>query len=128
MIRKIIPREEAQIAANWGLNRSMMDGLQIRDKICHPSSPNFWTAPPPQVFKMNFDEASRGNPGPTGFGGLCCDHDGRILTIFWGGIGLDTNNSVELEGMICGFKVLIKCGCFLMIIEGDSSILIHMAK
>ena len=41
---------------------------------------------------------------------------------------MDTNKSVELEGLIHGFEVLIRGGCFLAIIEGDTSILIQMAK
>ena len=50
------------------------------------------------------------------------------MTIFLGAIGTDTNNSVELEGMIRGFEFLIRGGCFPAIIEGDTSILIQMAK
>ena len=90
---KIIPHEEAQIVVNWGLDRTMMEGLQQWDKICQPSSPNIWFSPPPQVFKLNFNGASRGNLGPDGFGGLCCNHDGRIMMVFLGSIGMDTNNS-----------------------------------
>ena len=65
-----------------------------------------------------------GNLGPAGYERLCRDHDGRIMTVFLGAIGVDTNNLVELEGMIRGFEVLIRGGCFPMIIEGDLSILI----
>ena len=108
----IIPREEAQIAVNWGLDRSMMDGLRQRDKLCQPSSPKFWSTPPHLVFKLNFDGASRGHPGPVGFGGLCHDHAGRIMMVFLGSIGKDTNNSAELEGLIRGLEVLIRGGFF----------------
>ena len=48
--------------------------------------------------------------------------------VFLGSIGMDTNNSVELEGIIRGIEVLIRGGHFPAIIEGDSNILIHMAK
>ena len=40
----------------------------------------------------------------------------------------DTNNSIELQGMICGFECLVKGGYFPAIIEGDTNILIQMAK
>ena len=92
---KIIPREEAEIVMNWGLDRTMMDGLRRRDKVCQSSSLNLWSTPPPQVFKLNFDGTSRGNMGPTGFGGLFRDHDGKIVMVFLGSIGMDTNNSAE---------------------------------
>ena len=76
------------------------------------------------MFKLNFDGASRGNPGPVGFGGVCRDHNGRITTIYMGAIGKDTNNSPELEGMIRGFECLVKEGQMPVIMEGDSNILI----
>ena len=56
--------------------------------------------PPVQVFKLNIDGASTGNPGPAGFGGVFPDSTGRILSMYLGAIGTDTNNSTELEGMI----------------------------
>ena len=67
----IIPREELQIAENWGLNKPMFEALCYRDKLCTPSSPASWLAPPPDVFKLNFDGVSHDNPGQAGFGGLC---------------------------------------------------------
>ena len=74
------------------------------------------------VFKLNFDGASRGNPGPTGFGGLCRDSLGRINFVFLGAIGHDSNNSAELEGMIQGLQCLVRSNSFPAIIEGDSQI------
>ena len=49
---------------------------------------------------------------------------GRILKIYYGAIGIDTNNSIELEGLIQGFKFMIKEGWVTTIIEGDSNMLI----
>ena len=45
-----------------------------------------------------------------------------------GAIGEDTNNSVELEGLIRGSKVLINGGFLPARIEGDSNTLIIVAK
>ena len=69
----IFPREEVQIAENWGLNRPLIATLHYRDKLCTPSSPTIWLVPPPGVFKQNLDGTSYGNPGPAGFGGLFRD-------------------------------------------------------
>ena len=55
---KIIQREESYVAENCGLDRSHMDGLRRREKVCKPSSPNSWSPPLFQVFKLNFDETS----------------------------------------------------------------------
>ena len=90
---KIFPREEVRIAENWGLNRPAIQALHYQDKLCIPSSPAIWSVPPHGVFKLNFDGASRGNPGPAGYGGICHDQEGRIKMVFMGAIGQDTNKS-----------------------------------
>ena len=91
------------------------------------SSMRSWSPPPPIVYKLNFDGASRGNPGPVGFGGICGDSQGRIIFVFLGAISRDSNNSAELEGMLQGLQCLVRRNNFPVIIEGDSQILIHMA-
>ena len=45
-----------------------------------------------------------------------------------GAIGEDTNNSTELEGFIHGAEILIRRGFLPATIEGDSNILITVAK
>ena len=44
------------------------------------------------MFKMNFDGASKGNPGLVGYGGAIRNVEGRIMKVFWGYIGENTNN------------------------------------
>jgi hypothetical protein len=41
-------------------------------------SPSSWSCPPPGFWKLNFDGASKGNPGPTGFGAVIRDNTGKI--------------------------------------------------
>ena len=116
------------MARSWGLEKSYMEGIRNSEKTCNPSSPYSWSPPLTQVFKFNFDGASRGNPGPASFGGACKDSNGRILVMYMGAIGTDTNNSAELEGLIRGFKCMIDGGWSPAIIEGDSNTRIQMAK
>ena len=84
---KIIPPEESHIVESWGLKRTKMTGLRSQEKIFMPSSPSSWSSPPPQVYKLNFNGASKGNQGPASYGGICRDHSGRILSIFLGSMG-----------------------------------------
>eukprot|EP00253_Pinus_taeda_P013273 PITA_13273 len=56
-----------------------------------------WNAPPKHSYKLNFDGASKGNPGIAGFGGILRNHEGTPMQIYFGNIGWDTNNSAELE-------------------------------
>ena len=101
---KIIPREEIHVAANRGIDKSHMDGLRCRENICKLASPSLWSPPLARVFKLNFDGASRGNSGPPGYGGVCRYANGKVLAIYLGAIGSDTNNSTKLEGLIQGFE------------------------
>ena len=62
------------------------------------------------------------------------DMEGSVETImeklfksFFGSLGIDTNNSAELEGMIQGIQIIIGNGWLPAIVEGDSRILIQMA-
>ena len=106
----------------------MLYGLCERINTCKISSPNVWLPPPRQVYKLNFDGAAKGNPGAARSGGICRNSDGEILHIFFGSIGEDTNNSTELEGMLQGVKIVIREGWLPTMVEGDSLILVQMAK
>lgn len=79
------------------------------------------------MIQLNFDGASKGNPGQAGYGGVFRDHKGHSLGIFLGSIGWDTNNSAELEGLWRGLKMAHSKNLFPLIIEGDSQILIRIA-
>lgn len=79
------------------------------------------------MYKINFDGASKGNLGHSGFSGLIRDHTGNNITIFLGYHGWDTNNSAELEGLWQGLLIAQEQHLFQLIVEGDSQILIHMA-
>ena len=103
---KIIPKEEHHVAKNWGIEKAQLDGFRSKVKLCRPVSPSLQSPPPTRVFKINFNGAARGNLGPAGYGCVCRDTNGKVLTIYLAAIGSDTNNSMELEGLIGGFKCL----------------------
>jgi ribonuclease HI len=46
---------------------------------------------------MKFVGASKGNPGHAGYGGIFRSIKGRILRIYRGQIGINTNNAVEIH-------------------------------
>jgi ribonuclease HI len=54
--------------------------------------------------KMNFDGASKGNPGPTNFGVVFMDDKGNIRKILAGSLGYDSNNLVKLWGLLKGIQ------------------------
>ena len=87
-----------------------------------------WSPPPQNTFKLNFDGASKGNPGTAGFGGVFRNHQGESLLLYYGNIGWDTNNSAEMEGLWQGLILSQQFGFHPLEVEGDSQILICMAN
>ena len=83
--------------------------------------------PPINMFKLNFDEASKGNPGSTGFGGAIIDSEGNMVGLYWGYISENSNNVAELKGFLVGLVMAAQYGWFPIILEGDSQIILQMA-
>eukprot|EP00253_Pinus_taeda_P007787 PITA_07787 len=86
-----------------------------------------WSPPPKITYILNFDGASKGNPGITGYGGIIRNSQGNSLKIYFGSIGWKTNNAAELEGLWQGLQIAQLQSFFPLIVEGDSQILINMA-
>eukprot|EP00253_Pinus_taeda_P013888 PITA_13888 len=95
----------------------------------HPSSHlHGWQLPPEACLKLNFDGASRGNPGIAGIGGVIRNHRGDIIHIFCRSLGECTNNEAEFAAMEQGLKILRSFRQGNFIVEGDSSLAISAAK
>eukprot|EP00253_Pinus_taeda_P017898 PITA_17898 len=93
------------------------------------SSPlHSWQLPPEACLKLNFDGASRGNPGIAGIGGVIRNHRGDIIHIFCRSLGECTNNEAEFTAMEQGLKILRSFRQGNFIVEGDSSLAISAAK
>ena len=63
-----------------------------------------------------------------GFGGVIRDSHGRILRLYWGSLGSGTNNLVELDGLPNGVAWEIQNQRTPLIVEGDSMVIINIAK
>jgi len=63
--------------------------------------------PPPGFVKLNFDGASKGNPGPMGFGVILRDCEGKILHYAAVYLGVNTNNVAKLWSLLRGVKLAV---------------------
>jgi ribonuclease HI len=90
------------------------------------SSPTLWEAPSRNFFKLNFDGASKGNPGLAGYEAVIRNSDGEILHILAGSMGHNTNNTVEIWSLLCGLQVASELHLFSLITESDSQIVIKL--
>jgi len=94
-------------------------------------TPQGWTRPPEGFLKLNFDGASRGNPGPAGIGGIIRNQKGETLHIYSSALGEGTNNEMEFAAMEKGLRILQRnyAGkASNVVIEGDSKIVIDAAS
>ena len=80
------------------------------------------------VFKINCDGVTKGNLGACGFREVYINSKGEILQVYYGSIGFDTKNYVELEGLLRGLGLVLREGWLPAMVEGDSNILIQMEK
>ncbi|XP_057862869.2 uncharacterized protein LOC131071167 [Cryptomeria japonica] len=87
-----------------------------------------WSPPNPGWLKLNFDGASRGNPGPSGIGYVIRDHTGETLGKMVKLIPPDTNNIAKFKALQFGLIDCIKHGLNNILVEGDSEKAINAIK
>ncbi|KAH9302445.1 hypothetical protein KI387_014028, partial [Taxus chinensis] len=80
-----------------------------------------WT-PPPRFSKLNFDGASRGNPGKFGASCLVRKENGDLLVASSFSLKEGTCNLAEAQALLEGIKLSVLYGCDSLQVEGDSQI------
>ncbi|GLJ33059.1 hypothetical protein SUGI_0665340 [Cryptomeria japonica] len=84
-----------------------------------------WQAPSIGWKKLNFNGASRGNPGWSGVGAIVRNEDGEVVHAISGPIGIATNNIAEIAALGAGLQWCVNSGMDKLIIEGDSQIILN---
>jgi ribonuclease HI len=87
-----------------------------------------WKPPPKGSLKLNFDGASKGNPGRTSMGGVIRDNQGRIIRFYTGSLGNSTNNVAKFGALETGLEILHREGIENVIVEGDSMLFINTLR
>jgi len=120
-------QQEHLILTEWNLDLNVSSNASVNPSK-RSTSPKSWSPPAHNTFKLNFDGTAKGNPGPAGYGGVIRRHTGEVAQIYYGTLGIDTNNAAELEGLWIGIKLAEHHHLFPLTVEGDSLILIEAAK
>lgn len=76
---------------------------------------------------LYFDGASKGNPGPAGWGYILHLEDGGEVSGY-GSLGTATNNQAEYRGLIEGLKKALELGVEKVIVKGDSQLVVEQMK
>ncbi|XP_062151320.1 uncharacterized protein LOC133859800 isoform X2 [Alnus glutinosa] len=71
---------------------------------------------------LEFDGASKGNPGQSGAGAVLRAEDGSMVCRLSEGVGIATNNVAEYRAVILGLKHAIKEGYKHIRVQGDSKL------
>ncbi|XP_038704697.1 uncharacterized protein LOC120000646 [Tripterygium wilfordii] len=71
---------------------------------------------------LEFDGASKGNPGQAGAGAVLRANDGSVICRLREGLGIATNNVAEYRAMILGLKYALKKGYKSIRVQGDSKL------
>eukprot|EP00253_Pinus_taeda_P018598 PITA_18598 len=117
---------EGRIASKLNLEFRMIYPRKEKRGNSQAQSPNQFRYPGIHSIKLNFDGASKGNPGPAGLGGIFRDGHGKTRWVFakWG--GEMTNNEAELWAVHQGLRIAVRNRYMNLEIEGDSQITIRM--
>ncbi|KAL2543125.1 RNase H family protein [Abeliophyllum distichum] len=71
---------------------------------------------------LEFDGASKGNPGQAGAGAVLRSNDGSLICRLREGLGIATNNVAEYRGIILGLKYALGKGFTGIQVRGDSNL------
>ncbi|KAL3526453.1 hypothetical protein ACH5RR_011109 [Cinchona calisaya] len=92
----------------------------------HPKVDNFLKVPPVSSYCcsciVEFDGASKGNPGLAGAGAVLRAADGSMVFRLREGMGVATNNAAEYRGAILGLKYALEKGFKHIRVQGDSKL------
>ena len=119
---------ETQILATLNLTP------QILDASLRKAQPNLNSIlsrfiPPPLCFmKLNFDGASKGNPGQAGIGGIFRDSFSKFCHLSSYPMGYVTNNEAELMALKQGLIIAIREGYQRLVVEEDSAMAVGILK
>ncbi|KAM3361419.1 putative protein isoform X1 [Capsicum galapagoense] len=87
---------------------------------------NFLPDPPVSTYCrhafLNFDGASKGNPGLAGAGAVLRAADGSVVFRLRKGLGIETNNVAEYRGLILGLEYALEKGFKHIQVQGDSKL------
>ncbi|KAH9739819.1 RNase H domain-containing protein [Citrus sinensis] len=71
---------------------------------------------------LEFDGASKGNPGQAGAGAVLRAEDGNVVYRLREGVGIATNNVAEYRALILGLKYALQKGYKHIRVQGDSKL------
>ena len=85
-------------------------------------------AVPPAAVQAHIDGGARGNPGPSGYGVVVHDADGKLLAELSEFLGHNTNNFAEYSALLAALDYALQHGHRELKIFSDSELLVKQIK
>jgi ribonuclease HI len=82
----------------------------------------------PAWFVAHCDGGSRGNPGPSGYGAVIEDPQGRIVARLSQYLGRQTNNYAEYSGLLAVLEWALENGAKQLRVVSDSELMVNQMK
>ena len=82
----------------------------------------------PAWFVAHCDGGSRGNPGPSGYGAVIEDPQGRIVARLSQYLGRQTNNYAEYSGLLAVLEWALENGAKQLRVVSDSELMVNQVK
>jgi probable phosphoglycerate mutase len=92
---------------------------------------NLFPTPAPAaelLFTAHCDGGSRGNPGPSGYGAVIEDAQGRVVAELNGFLGIQTNNFAEYSGLLAVLKWANENGTKCLRVISDSELMVKQMQ
>jgi ribonuclease HI len=93
---------------------------------------NLFTSSDPSAqegwFTGHCDGGSRGNPGPSGYGAVVEDPQGRVVARLGKFLGIQTNNYAEYSGLLAVLQWAIENGARRLRVVSDSELMVKQIK
>ncbi len=80
------------------------------------------------VWRINTDGGSRGNPGPGGVGVVVAAPDGTIVASGGAFLGHTTNNIAEYEALLWGMRAALALGARRAVMRADSELVVKQLR
>ena len=116
------------ILAAWGLDNSNTSIHPDHKIHLFNPSPDCQNPPPNGFLKLSFDGTSKGNLGKAGYGFILRNNIGKMLGYGYGFLGIESNIAAQIEGLVQGLEWVLENCHELIIMEGDSQMVIHLTS
>jgi probable phosphoglycerate mutase len=81
-----------------------------------------------ELFTAHCDGGSRGNPGPSGYGAVVEDAQGRTVARLSEFLGIQTNNYAEYSGLLAVLRWAVEHGAKRLLVVSDSELMVKQMQ